>query len=253
MPLRPATIYNKVGGGYAIVSADDTQAAIIGFSDSGHIDADEMPDNMRWWLDGFYRQATAEEQTDYPAPIAPMLTSQWGQNAPYNQQTPLIDGKHASAGCGAVALAQIIRYQQWPDSVGYIPSINKCEELPPTCFDWDKLPDTYDSTSPADCQEEVAKLMRYVGQAISPSYGKDASTVKAEKVEDGCFDYLNFMGHSITYHSDYGNQTNWENCLYERSLQKGSPIFYGGEKAGGGGHAFVLDGYRDGYFHINWG
>ena len=31
-------IYNKVGGGYAIVSADDTQAPIIGFSDSGHLD-----------------------------------------------------------------------------------------------------------------------------------------------------------------------------------------------------------------------
>ena len=38
MPLRPATIYNKVGGGYAIVSADDTQAPIIGFSDSGYLD-----------------------------------------------------------------------------------------------------------------------------------------------------------------------------------------------------------------------
>ncbi len=32
-------IYNKVGGGYAIVSADDTQAAIIGFSDSGHLES----------------------------------------------------------------------------------------------------------------------------------------------------------------------------------------------------------------------
>ena len=39
MPLRPATIYNKVGGGHAIVSADDTQAAIIGFSDSGHLES----------------------------------------------------------------------------------------------------------------------------------------------------------------------------------------------------------------------
>ena len=247
-------IYNKEGGGYVIVSADDSQQSIIGYSDNGHIDAEAMPENMRWWLDGFYRSAKQEtDETSYPDSIAPMLTSKWGQNAPYNQQTPLIDGKHAPAGCGAVALAQIIRYQQWPEEVGYIPSISKCEELPPTTFDWDKLLDTYDSTSPADCQEEVAKLMRYTGQAIATFYGKDASTIKAESVDDGCFSHLGFEGHSLTYRSYYDNQTNWENILYERSLIKGTPIFYGGEKAGGGGHAFVLDGYRDGYFHINWG
>jgi len=41
------------------------------------------------------------------------------------------------------------------------------------------------------------------------------------------------------------------------SLNDGNPILYGGNKpssAGGGGHAFVCDGYEDdNYFHFNWG
>ena len=31
------------------------------------------------------------------------------------------------------------------------------------------------------------------------------------------------------------------------------PVFYMGVTSDEGGHAFVCDGYRDGYFHINWG
>jgi len=246
-------IYNKVGGGYVIVSGDDGQQPIIGYSDRGHIVADSMPENMRWWLDGFYRTAKQEAaDTSYPDPIDPMLTSEWGQNAPYNQQTPLIDGKHASAGCGAVALAQIIRYQQWPCSVGYIPSINKCEELPPTCFDWDKLLDTYDSTSPDDCQDEVAKLMRYVGQAINTKYGSNSSSFNSDDVTYALSEYFGFVGCHKQLRNAFTDQTIWDNEMYE-SLQFGNPVLYGGEKAGGSGHAFVLDGYSDGYFHINWG
>ena len=241
-------IYNKVGGGYAIVSADDTQAPIIGYSDNGHIDADGIPDNMRLWLDGFYRKARAEEQTDYPDAIEPMITSHWGQNAPYNLQTPLFNGVHAPAGCGAVALAQIIRYQHWPDTVGYIPKTSQCEELPPTAFDWDKLLDTYDANSPVDCQEEVAKLMRYAGQAIKTYYGKESSSVGPFSLEANCRNYLRFEECRF----DQDSNEYLSSSIYN-SLKGGDPVLCGASTNSGSGHAFVCDGYQDGYFHINWG
>lgn len=44
----------------------------------------------------------------------------------------------------------------------------------------------------------------------------------------------------------------WESMLYDE-LKAGRPVMYAGRKYIFYGHAFVLDGYRDGYFHVNWG
>ena len=43
----------------------------------------------------------------------------------------------------------------------------------------------------------------------------------------------------------------WVEMLYDE-LNDGQPVLYSG-KSDNVGHAFVLDGYRDGYFHVNWG
>ena len=41
--------------------------------------------------------------------------------------------------------------------------------------------------------------------------------------------------------------------IYQELNQYG-PIYYAGVSDGGGGHAFVLDGYDEtGFVHINWG
>ena len=39
-------------GGFVIVSNDDSTVPILGFGDSGAIDPDNMPSNMRAWLQG---------------------------------------------------------------------------------------------------------------------------------------------------------------------------------------------------------
>ena len=43
----------KDDGGFVIVSNDDSTVPILGFSDSGAIDPDNMPSNMRAWLQGY--------------------------------------------------------------------------------------------------------------------------------------------------------------------------------------------------------
>ena len=42
--------------GFVIVSNDDRTDAILGYSDSGSLDPDNMPDNMRSWLQGYADQ-----------------------------------------------------------------------------------------------------------------------------------------------------------------------------------------------------
>ncbi len=44
-------VQNK--GGFVIVSPDDETETILGYSDSGEFDESHMPDNMRYWLQGY--------------------------------------------------------------------------------------------------------------------------------------------------------------------------------------------------------
>lgn len=50
-------MFNVSGnGGFVIVSNDDQTVPILGFSESGSIDPDDLPDNMRAWLQGYADQ-----------------------------------------------------------------------------------------------------------------------------------------------------------------------------------------------------
>ena len=100
-------------GGFVIVSNDDRTRPILGFGDSGHIDPDHMPSNMRAWLQGYADEIawlqkqgnnsntnTTSTTTVGPAKvqrrvgshstneITPMVSTTWNQNGPYWNQTP---------------------------------------------------------------------------------------------------------------------------------------------------------------------
>ena len=44
------------GNGFVIVSGDDRTAPVLGYSDTGRIDFDNMPQNMRSWLQHYVEQ-----------------------------------------------------------------------------------------------------------------------------------------------------------------------------------------------------
>ena len=48
--------FNIEGGGYVIASGDDRTLPVLGYSMTGSIDADDMPDNMRSWLQSYAEQ-----------------------------------------------------------------------------------------------------------------------------------------------------------------------------------------------------
>jgi hypothetical protein len=53
-------IFNaKNNGGFVIVSADDRTMPILGYSDSGTLSEDNMPDNLRAWLASYAAQIEA--------------------------------------------------------------------------------------------------------------------------------------------------------------------------------------------------
>jgi len=44
------------GGGFLVVSANDITVPVLGYSDSGTFDVNNIPENMKWWLDQYDRE-----------------------------------------------------------------------------------------------------------------------------------------------------------------------------------------------------
>ena len=191
--------FNLEGGGYVIASGDSRALPVLGYSATGTIDWDRMPDNMRAWLKS-YDQAMAtlgntKEFTDgvsrrglkTRAPreaIKPLLKTHWDQGAPYWNDVPPYDGanpdwkgQQSLTGCVATAMAMVMDYYQWPkEACTEIPAYDittahenvekvwHIDALPSTTFDWGLMLDNYETPDGVigtpEQQEAVAKLMR---------------------------------------------------------------------------------------------
>ena len=55
----PFYVFNAAEGGFVIVSGDDRAREILGYSPTDALDLDNLPANLRWWLDEYARQITA--------------------------------------------------------------------------------------------------------------------------------------------------------------------------------------------------
>lgn len=135
------------GQGFVIVSGDDRTEPILGYSTCGSIDVDQMPENMRSWLQHYADQIAAIQQYGLSTPrramencgepIAPQLTTKWYQFPIYNAQCPMVtlyadadctqlyeypDGQgnmitaplRAVTGCTTTALAQVLYRHKYP-------------------------------------------------------------------------------------------------------------------------------------------
>ena len=156
MRVEPASVeakkiyaFNMEGGGYVIASADSRTLPVLGYSTTGSIDWENMPENMRSWLKQYDEAiATLGHRTDFedgeqivvsksrsenPAcqsrraertAVEPLIKTHWNQDAPYWDQVPKYQGpesnlrnKQCYVGCVATAMAQVMNYWQWPKSV----------------------------------------------------------------------------------------------------------------------------------------
>lgn len=181
-PTGATSIYafNVEGGGYIIASADGRTLPVLGYSTTGSIDWDEMPENMRNWLKQYDKAvATLGDCSDYVdgclagthrtnahpdrKAVEPIIKTHWGQEEPFWDQCPIYQGADKSmvgqrcvTGCFATALAQILNYYQWPKSLpDGLPdyTINSESDgnkktwhinaLPPVTFDWDNMLNDY--------------------------------------------------------------------------------------------------------------
>ena len=264
--------------GYAIVGGDDRMPAIVGYSDKGTLNPDNLPVNLKSFLAAYKATIESVEKGDTSAvknvkaamkreagsytPIAPLLGGiEWSQNAPFNNLCPKYDGKHnAVTGCVATAMAQIMRYWKYPSSLleGIPAYVSHRYNIPIDSipngigYDWDNMPEKYNGDFTNNQAFAVATLMQHIGASVKMDYGPESGAYDK--------DVIPALTHYFGYDKDIIkmlDRTNFEwedwNKILQDELGKKRPMYYSGYTFFEG-HAFVCDGMdSDGYYHINWG
>ena len=275
--------------GFVIVSGDDRTPEILGYADSGVLSEDNMPDGLRYLLEGYEEQmewldangideaySVCESRGARKAPartaIAPLIQTRWNQGAPYNKNCPDIpetDGEKTVTGCVATTLAQLMYYHMWPQSAttaipGYTVTTKDKDKneysltvspLDATTFSWNDMTKTYTTDATGAAADAVATLMQYCGSALKMTYGLIAnggSSSYSENIPYALKTYFGYDGGVRHAYRKAYSYAEWVSLIYSE-LSDGRPVALGGQ-ATGGGHSFVCDGYQgDDYFHINWG
>jgi len=205
---------STAGKGYVIIAGDDRLPTVLGYSDSGSIDAGDVPPALQEWLDGYAAQVEAiaagaapEARNNISRPaIEPLVHVRWSQGMPYNRLLPHVNGSenaHAYVGCVAVAMAQIMAYWQYPSRAtqtleGYTSYPGRTYELTmpslqPVDFEWDLMQDTYyinDSTTAA--ANAVATLMLYSTTSLKSSFGLTATGSFTRYIPDRLINYFGY-------------------------------------------------------------
>ena len=247
-------VFNVSGnGGFVIVSNDDQTVPILGFGESGSIDPDDLPDNMRAWLQGYadqivWLQSNGDGKSDGSirsratrraaamTAIEPLVQTNWDQGRPYNALCPTIDDTKTVTGCVATAMAQLMYYHKWPKTAcTTIPSYttttkdkNKASykltvsALDATTFAWDKMIANYSPVNP-----ETGK--RYV-----------AGT---EEEQQAVATLMRYCGTAL--HMSYGLSANGGSSAYNEAIPYALKSYFGYD--GGIQHC-----YRKNYSYTAW-
>lgn len=270
--------------GFVIVSADDRVRPILGYSESNPFDASKMPPNLRDWLMGYEMQiqyakdenvqptneVTSEWNTLHEGgKIAPkstksvsaLISTRWDQAPYYNAQCPYnqYTGEQTLTGCVATAMAQIMKYWNYPTHGRNIHSYNSnfgtlFAAFGWTQYDWTNMPTQLTGASSSAQINAVATLLYHCGVSVNMNYGfaidGGSSAYPAYVAPSLVYFFRYDEGAELVQKNDYTNN-NWISVL-KNELDEGRPIFYAG--FGEGGHAFICDGYNNSnYFHFNWG
>ncbi|MBR1469279.1 MAG: C10 family peptidase [Prevotella sp.] len=262
--------------GFVIISGDDRTPAVLGYTDNGQFDAADMPDNMRAWLQGYADQLAwlqehpEVENTIQKSPtknvVAPLMQSQWNQDAPYYNDCPVfLNGNQSVTGCVATAMAQVMFYHQYPgQTTKEIPSYTYGKRwgqtitenaVPVTTFDWVNMLPVYTSSATDAQNAAVAALMHCCGTSVKMDYAdKDngGSGANSGNIAGAMKTYFDYSATTRYVGRGSYSLSQWNSLIYSE-LEAGRPVIYGGQSSGGG-HAFVVDGYDgDELFHVNWG
>ncbi len=288
-------VFNVGSSAFVIVAADDQVLPILGYSTESTFNENDVPTNVAAYLEGFRQQISHVIQNNLPATnqitqewqalrsgsvnstrstssVSALLETTWTQMGNYGSLCPADNaaiGGHVPTGCVSLAMAQIIRYWEYPihglgshsyyanfASEGFgdygLQSVN----FATTTYQYNLMPAYINSSSSASEINAVATLCYHCGVSVETMYGPNASAAATlgtnwHSAEYAFINYFNYPQVYGVYRYNY-TDNNWIIAL-KGELDQGIPVLYSGSGAIEI-HAFVCDGYNESdYFHFNWG
>lgn len=254
-------VFNNDAGGFVIIAGDDAVTPVLGYTSTGSFDAENLPDGLKDLLKSYERQIAAlgdnyvANQTATRAAFTGeklLKTAEWNQMAPFNKYTP----NNYVTGCVATAGAIVMKHHGFPakgtGSHSYTWNGQTLTANFGHDYDWASMPDKYDGTNDA-AFDGVARLMADLGVAVEMNYAKDGS---GSYIGDLVTALQKYYGYSKLSHlmaiEDVGAEA-WNSRLRDE-IDANRPVLYAASDPNtGGGHAFVIDGYKDESFSVNWG
>lgn len=264
--------------GFVVVSRDDCFPEVLAYG-SGKFDVATMPDATEWWLEavqicmqnasGLLKREPIEHKV-----VAPLLTTKWGQGPPFNNYAPIFkkDKTKAPSGCVAIAMAQVMNFNKYPESAKFTGSYSVSDDPDDietvsvnSTYQWPYL-DAYSYYFPEGSSEyktvdstprqgnAIATLCRDCGYAVGMQYNPSGSGAFTADVAQKLIDIFKYSEVSVSYfYRPLYSEREWMSIIYDE-LSKGYPFIYSGHSEESGGHAFVADGVdAEGLLHINWG
>ena len=253
-------VFNNDAGGFVIIAGDDAVTPVLGYTSTGSFDVENLPDGLKDLLKSYERQIAAlgdnyvANQTATRAAFTGeklLKTAEWNQMAPFNKYTP----KNYVTGCVATAGAIVMKHHGYP-AKGIGSHTYTWNEQTLTAnfghdYDWANMPAKYDGTNDA-AFDGVARLMADLGVAVEMQYNKDGSGAYIGNLVTALQKYYGYskLSHLMAI-EDVGAEA-WNGRLREE-IDANRPVLYAASDPAGGGHAFVIDGYKDESFSVNWG
>ena len=253
-------VFNNDAGGFVIIAGDDAVTPVLGYTSTGSFDAENLPDGLKDLLKSYERQIAALANSNQANQTATrtaftgeklLNTAKWNQGNPFNKYTP----NNYVTGCVATAGAIVMKHHGYPaKGIGSHTYTWNEQDLTANFehdYDWASMPVKYDGTNDA-AFDGVARLMSDLGVAVEMKYAKGGSGASMEDLLTALKKYFGYSKYArLLAIADLGAEV-WNDRL-RAEIDANRPILYSAVDSNKGGHSFVIDGYKDESFSVNWG
>ena len=253
-------VFNNDAGGFVIIAGDDAVAPVLGYTSTGAFDANNLPEGLKDLLKSYeqqiaalgknYKANTTSTRAEFTGEKL-LNTAKWNQGAPFNKYTP----NNYVTGCVATAGAIVMKHHGYPaKGVGSHSYTWNGQNLTASFehdYDWANMPVRYTGDNDA-AFDGVARLMSDLGIAVNMQYANGGSASALEDLVTALKKYFGYSKYArLLTMKDLGAEV-WNGRL-RAEIDANRPILYSAADSNVGGHSFVIDGYKDESFSVNWG
>ena len=253
-------VFNNDAGGFVIIAGDDAVAPVLGYTSTGAFDANNLPEGLKDLLKSYeqqiaalgknYKANTTSTRAEFTGEKL-LNTAKWNQGAPFNKYTP----NNYVTGCVATAGAIVMKHHGYPaKGVGSHSYTWNGQNLTASFehdYDWANMPAKYTDGND-EAFDGVARLMSDLGVAVNMQYANGGSASALEDLVTALKKYFGYSKYArLLTMKDLGAEV-WNGRL-RAEIDANRPILYSAADSNVGGHSFVIDGYKDESFSVNWG